>query len=172
MDFDISLAPFSFKWNDAFCKKRRGFIHCSLKKKRPKTVPFWTTPYVFFFLWTCRKHGKGAFVPLFSPSFLPPFSSKRRRPKTPICSANPWPSTCWRNGGDVPPRAIVGRQHSDRPNHVSTYFHLPSLPINTEADGEQKREREHEKRRKRPIGKNWGGKELKTKRKKKRKTEE
>jgi len=39
--FDISLAPFSFKWNDMFCSKRRRFIHCSLKKKKPGTVPFW-----------------------------------------------------------------------------------------------------------------------------------
>jgi len=45
------------------------------------------------------------------------------------------------------------RQHNGRPSHVSTHFHHPSLPINTEADGEQKREREHEKRRKRLKGK-------------------
>jgi len=41
--FDISLAPFSFKWNGAFCPKRRRFIHCWLRKKKekPETVPFW-----------------------------------------------------------------------------------------------------------------------------------
>jgi len=48
---------------------------------------------------------------------------------------------CWRNGGDVPPRAVVGRQHSGRPG-----LSLPSvLPINTEGESTKKRVEERGK---------------------------
>jgi len=130
------LLPFPFKWNDAFWLKRRCFIHCSLKK-RPKTVPFWTTPYVFFFPWTCRKQGKGAFVPL---CFPPPSPLKRRRPKTLSCSVDPWPPTCWRNGGDVGPWAIVGRQYSGHPSYVSPMFSYKYRGDEEEKGGKIERE--------------------------------
>ena len=97
-------------------------FHTLLKKKSSKRCRFERHCSLSSSLDAQKTGEEESFVPLFSPSFLPPFSSKRRRPKTLFCSADPWPPTCWRNGGDVPPRAIVGWQHSGRPSHVSPLF--------------------------------------------------
>jgi len=120
-------------------------FHTLLKKKSSKRCRFERHCSLSSSLDAQKTGEEESFVPLFSPSFLPPFSSKRRRPKTLFCSADPWPPTCWRNGGDVPPRAIVGRQHSGRPNHVSPLF---SYKYRGDEAEQKRRNREKKTKRK------------------------
>jgi len=100
---DTFLPPFSFKWNYAFCPKRRRFMHCSWKKreKGPKWCCFdgiigLLLPLDvrsrgrrrFFFL--CYRHLS---LQKDADSF-----SKRRRP---TLLAKKKLSTCWRGGSTV-----------------------------------------------------------------------
>jgi len=47
-------------------------------------MPFWMTPYIFFFPWTCRKQGRELLFPFFHRLLSTAISlSKRRRPTLP-----------------------------------------------------------------------------------------
>jgi len=112
----------------------------TLLKKRAQNGAVLNGTVAFLLPLDAQKTGEEeSFVPLFSPSFLPPFSSKRRRPKTLSCLADSWPPTCLRNGGDVPPRAIVGRQYNGHPSHVSPLFSYKYRGDKENKRGDEKR---------------------------------
>ena len=47
----------SFKWNGAFYPKRRRFIYIYKKKRKTRTVSFWTTLFIFLLppVWTATE---------------------------------------------------------------------------------------------------------------------
>jgi hypothetical protein len=79
---------------------------------------------------------------------------------------------CFVQGGDVPPRAIVGRQYSGCPSHVSPLFSYKYRGDKENKRGDGKRtsegteESKRREKKKRGKEKNIKGKELKTERKK------
>jgi len=122
-------------------------------------MPFWTTPYIIFFLWTRREHGKKIF---FSPLFLTDSLSTLNLKKTPTQPVAYHPPA----GAPVYPALSPDRTEAG-------HFHRPSLPINTEAE---KRHRGVGRRRKGTRGKNRGEEKresgIKEKNRKKKKEEE
>jgi len=132
---DTFLPPFPFNWNDAFCLKRRRFIHCS-HKKRPNGAVLNGTVGLLLPLDAWSRGRRRFFFPLFSPTFFLLKASKRHRPRTPTC---PKLSTCWRKGRRCAPWVVEGRQHNSRPGLSPPCF----LPINT---GETRRKKKGEER--------------------------
>jgi len=122
-----------------FCKKRASFHALFIKKKVPKRCRFEQHCRLSSSPGRAEKQGKEAAFPCIFTAFLPPFSSKRRRPRTPTC---PKLSTCWRGG------SIVAT-----PSSFSPVFAYKKRGSTREKRQKKKRDREErterEKRKKR-----------------------